>query len=184
MWSKIEHSLVGNACSHDPRRCEKCLSRLLPDPQILLKYQRFEFPSHFRRFGLATGSIKFDTCFKLDITRFCTSQSMINDEIVSLSKILKPDHHLFVYANTPTSLDLLKLFAPNVWIWIFLDHPGSYFDDSEASHLHFAAICTQTGELAKSFTEVRRETIGDTMKRLKDCQLVTNLPDSCYFGFG
>ena len=209
--NKLEHAFsFGCQIRHDTKLCDYCLSHFGQDPklEIPLKNQHICLKSTISRFGLVVSCnsslMDFDTCFKTQLVRICSNQNTyipltqekINDELESLSKIVKPNNHLFIYTNIQRDWTLLNLFRTNVNIWLLLDYPNSsmaFFN----IHDNIVAI-SLLGEnkenqhpLLSCFNEIRRETLTQLMNRLQvDLAgsykpiMTSQKPKSTFFGFG
>jgi hypothetical protein len=204
---------MGLGCN-SKQRCEQCLLQFgsLVHQEIPLKYQQILLKSNISRFsvvisdGMSIDEIKnmnrnLDKYFKVQFDRICANQStflpptqiIINDELQSIKNLVKPLHHLFVYTNV--KCDLSILISIHCHIWVILDYPNSVLDSTFAGAPNIVVISLSnarsenTHPLAICFSEVRRETLQQLLKRLQtdvagyNPNIHSFKPSSTFFGF-
>ncbi len=181
---------MGFGCNmkRDKQLCEYCLSQLSAHSEIPLRYQQILLKSNISRFSLLIAdnislsevrntNTNLDKCFKIQFDRICANQEtflpptqlIIDDELKSISNIVKPLHHLFIYTNVPRSMNNLDLIHCN--IWILLDYPNSSLDCNFMKP-NIVAISllgkneTNLHPLSSCFTDARRETLQQLLNRL------------------
>jgi hypothetical protein len=211
----LHHSFsFGCNVRHDSQICDRCLAQFGIDPhlEIPLKNQQLVIKSTTSRFCFLifqcpcadVNEIKqnFQKCFKMQLFRICMdqgtfippTQEKINDELQSLSNIVKPGKHLFIYTNVKRDLNLVS-FQTNTSVWIILDYPNSSKDAiTNLDNVVTVCLCgtnnVDSHPLSKCFNEIRRETLSQLLTRLKltiDPSLTplikSKKPMSSYFGF-
>jgi hypothetical protein len=208
MLHKLEHAASGifhNRPHHDPRVCETCrikfgneLYREIP----LRSHPDASLPTRFSRFALiidqkstldiARLESDLDTCFKIQLTRICANQATfvpatqehVDSELLQLSKLVKPHHHLFIYTNAHFEMNLEK-FHQNANIWLIADFPNAAIHYWQINAHNVVAVCaSERVSLVGAWSEMFRETLEQLMQRLAGAKLISQKPDSTFFGFG
>jgi hypothetical protein len=204
---------MGLGCN-DKQRCEQCLLQFgsFVHFEIPLKYQQISLKSSICRFSVVISDdmsideikninqdldkyfkIQFDRIFANQATFLPPTQMIINDELQSIKNVVKPLHHLFIYTNMKCDLSILNSIRCH--IWVILDYPNSVLDSKFAETPNIVVISLSsarsenTHPLATCFSEVRRETLQQLLKRLQtdvagyNPNIHTFKPLSTFFGF-